>query len=35
MALKFNQRKRNIVMFVVSLTYVCELSEIEKYLADH
>ncbi len=22
-------------MFVVSLTYVCELSEIEKYLADH
>jgi uncharacterized protein YciI len=29
------QRKRNIVMFVVSLTYVCELSEIEKHLADH
>jgi len=22
-------------MFVVSLTYVCELSEIEKYLAEH
>lgn len=22
-------------MFIVSLTYVCELSEIEKYLADH
>jgi uncharacterized protein YciI len=22
-------------MFVVSLTYVCELSEIEKHLADH
>ncbi|ODC02615.1 GTP cyclohydrolase [Terasakiispira papahanaumokuakeensis] len=22
-------------MFIVSLTYVCELSEIEKHLADH
>lgn len=22
-------------MFVVSLTYICELSEIEKYLVDH
>jgi uncharacterized protein YciI len=33
--IKITQRKRNIVMFVVSLTYVCELSEIEKHLADH